>query len=71
MRLLKAIASRNKREGYYAGYYPDTKGNINKSGHRRWPDFEMREFYPRTRPPGLGSYVGFSGNIVLSQGKEK
>lgn len=38
--------SRNKREGYYAGYYP--KHSISgKAGHRRWPEEAMIEFYPR------------------------
>lgn len=38
--------SRNKREGYYAGYYP-RHPHFGKGWHRRWTAFEMSEFYPR------------------------
>ena len=43
---MKVTLSRNKREGYYAGYYPLSFMN-NKAGHRRWDWFSMSEFYPR------------------------
>ena len=45
---MKVSISRNKREGYYAGYYRpcydfDKK---TKRRHRRWSWFAMNEFYP-------------------------
>ena len=41
------LLSRNKREGYYAGYYPIHPFFEGKAGHKRWPWFAMSEFYPR------------------------
>lgn len=46
MRNLKVSISRNKREGYYAGYYP-TCSIFGKGGHKRWDAFSMGESYPR------------------------
>lgn len=43
---MKITISRNKREGYYAGYYP-WHPHFGKAGHRRWSRFAMYEFYPR------------------------
>lgn len=44
----KLILSRNKREGYYAGYYP-YHIIFGEGGHRRWPRWAMSELYPRIR----------------------
>ena len=40
--------SRNKREGYYAGYYRtnDDFEKKTKRRHWRWTRWEMNEFYP-------------------------
>lgn len=45
---MKVIQSRNKREGYYAGYYrPHTDfARKEKRRHHRWDWFSMHEFYP-------------------------
>ena len=71
---MKVSISRNKREGYYAGYYRpcydfDKK---TKRRHRRWSWFAMNEFYP----PIWGSvwkYVDQEGiwQAIGSKEKEK
>lgn len=43
----KLNLSRNKREGYYAGYYPWHTVFERAAGHRRWDAWAMSEFYPR------------------------
>ena len=45
---MKVVQSRNKREGYYAGYYRpcDDFEHKQKRRHRRWSKFAMSEFYP-------------------------
>lgn len=45
---MKIIASRNKREGYYAGYYASRVHFVN-GGHKRWDAWCMCEFYPKVR----------------------
>lgn len=45
---MKIIASRNKREGYYAGYYASRIHFVN-GGHKRWDAWCMCEFYPKVR----------------------
>jgi len=42
----KLQQSRNKREGFYAGYYP-WHIHFGKGGHKRWDSWAMGEFYPR------------------------
>ena len=39
------MISRNKREGYYAGYYRPSDSR-EKRRHRRWDAWSMSEFYP-------------------------
>lgn len=45
---MKVSISRNKREGYYAGYYRPISDFMKKTKrrHRRWSWFAMNEFYP-------------------------
>ena len=45
---MKVSISRNKREGYYAGYYRPCYDfqKKTKRRHRRWSWWAMNEFYP-------------------------
>ena len=43
---MKISISRNRREGYYAGYCP-AHIHFGRGGHRRWDAWAMSEFYPR------------------------
>jgi hypothetical protein len=44
----RPIKSRNKREGYYAGYFRPhwDCARKEKRRHHRWDAFSMAEFYP-------------------------
>lgn len=41
----RVLVSRNRREGYYAGYYG--QWHHIPAGHRRWDSEAMAEFYPK------------------------
>lgn len=58
---MKVSISRNKREGYYAGYYRSCADfeRKTKRRHRRWSRFAMYEFYLQ--------FGGLFGNMFIEE----